>query len=142
MLSRLMGAARTCRPGSGVAYRMPHAWRCLATERDAEGTTSGDADKASADLGDDVGGGLFCDAWWPRNADTVFKQLARRPQGLPEDPLAHGILSYIEYELACKPLPKEGEAVEGAEEAKAATDPGWDLRGRGEVVFPRGEQRG
>merc|ERR1712187_275892 len=45
-------------------------------------------------------GGLFGEYWWPTAADYCHKRLAQRAQGLPEDPLAHGVLSWIEYELA------------------------------------------
>merc|ERR1711904_453039 len=56
------------------------------------------------------------DAWWPTVARRVHRRLGRLPQGLPEDPLAHGVLSWVEYELAVKPRDQW--------EASAAAPPG------------------
>merc|ERR1719282_288183 len=61
-------------------------------------------------------GALFCDLWWPTVADRCFQRLANRPQGLPEDPLAHGILSFIEYELARRPPSAQEPTVDATAE--------------------------
>mmetsp|Transcript_90494 Transcript_90494/g.141880 ORF Transcript_90494/g.141880 Transcript_90494/m.141880 type:complete len:189 (+) Transcript_90494:74-640(+) len=127
-------------------------------------------------------GGLFGDMWWPTVAHHVQKRLAQRPSGLPEDPLAQGVMSWVEYELARKPssvaqaakaqgversddandsLPVKGgddDVVDGnteVEDKRLGPQQGppvplppeaeswrWHLRGRGEIVGPRGDPRG
>merc|ERR1712217_919665 len=107
-------------------------------------------------------GGLFGEYWWPTAADYCHKRLAQRAQGLPEDPLAHGVLSWIEYELALstdseprkpsrnattsdadksadekEPPLTEREEI-GMKPLPVDTDWRWLLRGKGEIVGPKG----
>eukprot|EP00930_Biecheleria_cincta_P018802 TRINITY_DN14523_c0_g2_i1.p1 TRINITY_DN14523_c0_g2~~TRINITY_DN14523_c0_g2_i1.p1 ORF type:complete len:184 (+),score=30.52 TRINITY_DN14523_c0_g2_i1:31-552(+) len=100
---------------------------------------------------DEDGGGLFGDAWWPVAAEHCYKRLAQRPQGLPEDPMAQGVLSWVEYELARRE-PEEGEAAAPAsaippsqrdEPPKPLPEDGrwvWLLRSEGELVGPGGDR--
>eukprot|EP00931_Biecheleriopsis_adriatica_P089068 TRINITY_DN63258_c0_g1_i1.p1 TRINITY_DN63258_c0_g1~~TRINITY_DN63258_c0_g1_i1.p1 ORF type:complete len:164 (+),score=33.02 TRINITY_DN63258_c0_g1_i1:35-526(+) len=101
---------------------------------------------------EEVSGGLFCDAWWPEVADRCFKQLATRPQGLPEDPMAQGILAWVEYELA-RGEAKPGEAATAKKDEVPLSqrdEPptplpedgewAWLLRNSGEMVGPKGDR--
>uniref|UniRef100_A0A7S4V5W0 Uncharacterized protein n=1 Tax=Alexandrium monilatum TaxID=311494 RepID=A0A7S4V5W0_9DINO len=105
-----------------------------------EGSSASDAD---------TGGGLFCDLWWPTVADHCHRRLAQRPQGLPEDPLAQGVLSWVEYELARKAPPSPGGAEKAVERSCRDENPTplpadgdwrWLLRGKGEIVGPKGDR--
>merc|ERR1719401_436030 len=61
----------------------------------ASGSTSTRAHEPTSESG-----GLFGEVWWPTVSEIVFQRLAQRPSGLPEDPLAQGVMSFVEYELA------------------------------------------
>merc|ERR1711924_311694 len=101
---------------------------------------------------------MFSDIWWPKVAHQCHRRLAARPQLLPEDPEANGVLSFIEYELACKPQSAtcQQELRTDIKNPSAFNKPSpdesikplsrdeewrWLLRGAGEVVFPKGGRR-
>eukprot|EP00927_Polykrikos_kofoidii_P049937 TRINITY_DN43909_c0_g1_i1.p1 TRINITY_DN43909_c0_g1~~TRINITY_DN43909_c0_g1_i1.p1 ORF type:complete len:236 (+),score=30.48 TRINITY_DN43909_c0_g1_i1:90-710(+) len=118
----------------------------------------GGCGEGASDGGEDTEQSLFSEVWWPKVAQHVHERLAGRPQLLPEDPMAHGVMSWIEYELACKPLSKQG-AVDASNKDDVATpeaepqtrrlddellplpkdaDWRWMLRSNGEIVGPKG----
>ena len=116
--------------------------RRFASEEELEDTQRGDLEG--------VGGGLYADSWWPSVSRQVHDSLAQRPQGLPQDPLAQGVMSWIEYELACKPRDPAKKASAGEDSSlPSSTDPEfrplekneewrWILRSDGELVGPKG----
>mmetsp|Transcript_73321 Transcript_73321/g.237455 ORF Transcript_73321/g.237455 Transcript_73321/m.237455 type:complete len:209 (-) Transcript_73321:39-665(-) len=161
----------------GYAARRPLATDAAASAaaaRAVEGAAAGG--DAAADSRDESLKGtwetdqtsLFCDFWWPTVSDRVHRRLAERAQGLPEDPAAQGVLSWVEYELArgsAAPTAPTRAPKVGAAGAKEDTDAEansslpqlpndkppepltiegdwqWLLRGRGEIVGPRGDRR-
>eukprot|EP00434_Breviolum_minutum_P007386 symbB.v1.2.006520.t1/scaffold380.1/size216529/10 len=60
------------------------------------GSASDGGASSSAETGEDESGsGLFSDAWWPEVAQRCHQRLAQRPQTLPEDPMAQGVVSWV-----------------------------------------------
>mmetsp|Transcript_136968 Transcript_136968/g.425559 ORF Transcript_136968/g.425559 Transcript_136968/m.425559 type:complete len:173 (-) Transcript_136968:104-622(-) len=165
-----LAAASICRSGRPRAVRLLSAapWaplrggpqgrlRAFSAEATPEAAPEAAAVEASPAPGEDAGGGLFGDVWWPTVADRVHRRLAQRPQGLPEDPLAQGVLSWVEYELARK-TPRDTKRIAQGDEAPeperetscqdehptplpANGDWRWLLRGSGEIVGPKGDYR-
>eukprot|EP00928_Gymnodinium_smaydae_P025744 TRINITY_DN20414_c0_g1_i1.p1 TRINITY_DN20414_c0_g1~~TRINITY_DN20414_c0_g1_i1.p1 ORF type:complete len:214 (-),score=26.30 TRINITY_DN20414_c0_g1_i1:57-656(-) len=161
----------TPQPAFGSVLSAAGSRRAFAASEGSSASASsesGDGSKSDSDgLPDESNESLFSESWWPDAADQCFQRLAGRPQLLPEDPLAHGIVSFVEYELACKPLParkaseKTGKA-DGAQKGddenqtvRSQQDPDepltplerdgswrWMLYGTGEIVGAKGEPRG
>mmetsp|Transcript_21290 Transcript_21290/g.38875 ORF Transcript_21290/g.38875 Transcript_21290/m.38875 type:complete len:174 (-) Transcript_21290:20-541(-) len=128
--------------------------RSCSTSSSDDGAAAGNQTEASplASTTDSSGSGLFSDDWWPSVADQVHRRLAMRGQGLPEDPLAQGVLSFIEYELASKAAGVGGGTKQAEEDTNRDRVPSpdapvplpegeewrWLLRGAGEIIGPKG----
>eukprot|EP00929_Paragymnodinium_shiwhaense_P067114 TRINITY_DN33780_c0_g1_i2.p1 TRINITY_DN33780_c0_g1~~TRINITY_DN33780_c0_g1_i2.p1 ORF type:complete len:225 (+),score=40.96 TRINITY_DN33780_c0_g1_i2:102-776(+) len=109
----------------GCGYPALQRCRPFCTAGRSSGSSSSSEAPAQHWTGKDAGdpvevedeedtGGIFNDTWWPVVAEKVHKNLAGRPQLLPEDPLAHGVMSFIEYELAARrpeDRPQEQESM-------------------------------
>mmetsp|Transcript_53122 Transcript_53122/g.95921 ORF Transcript_53122/g.95921 Transcript_53122/m.95921 type:complete len:152 (-) Transcript_53122:17-472(-) len=129
--------ARELRRGSG-----------LPPVRGLSGDSKDDADNVAAS---EEESGLFSDAWWPDVAQRCHERLAARPHLLPEDPMAQGVLSWVEYELA-RSVPEPGKARPKKDEVPISQrdeppqplpEDGkwrWLLRSPGEIVGPKGER--
>jgi len=92
-----LASSRACLASNWVGYRF------LSQVSRTEPETPAASEQPESS--DEDGGGLFGDAWWPVVAEHCHKRLAQRPQGLPEDPMAQGVLSWVEYELARRQPP-------------------------------------
>eukprot|EP00933_Yihiella_yeosuensis_P044812 TRINITY_DN40084_c0_g1_i1.p1 TRINITY_DN40084_c0_g1~~TRINITY_DN40084_c0_g1_i1.p1 ORF type:complete len:192 (+),score=47.47 TRINITY_DN40084_c0_g1_i1:68-643(+) len=150
-----------------TAWRLDHQLRYSSSNSGAEASEATKEEIESQ--GDDEGNGLFCDRWWPLAASRCCNQLAKRPQGLPEDPMAQGVLSWVEYELARGEQTEEEEAEKAASKKTSTSEDGttpsssrplpfsqkdeppkplpedgkwrWILRNKGEMHGARGDPR-